>query len=356
MQVAIVYGSHNNLGRLFEISVLSNSSIRMWLTAGLDTKDSTLSTLFGPDHPGILFRKPITSIPNIDQGTVEAYEFGGKINRLNLVQSYIEYINGCINNSSGRDMNEMQCQSHHFMAQNPQWSVIEKTVTKLLDGVRKGGYLGNATEINRTADISNEQNQTLDEVEIWTFQQVVEKFSRPKELLKSLVETVYGALEYIGRIHSAEAFISAEAFTSAEAFISAVGFISAVAMIGLPAVANASGFKRSGIETPSLATIIQALFFQGRISGRSGFFYSRLQAIGMRGFLSLKEQLFVTTYYGASFIVGDVRALPEDLGCYISNMYVACAGLRINFRGSRWPSGKISALGPEGSRFETRFH
>ncbi|GBO22457.1 hypothetical protein AVEN_274724-1, partial [Araneus ventricosus] len=25
------------------------------------------------------------------------------------------------------------------------------------------------------------------------------------------------------------------------------------------------------------------------------------------------------------------------------------------FRGPRWPSGKVSALGPEGSRFETRF-
>ncbi|GBN10312.1 hypothetical protein AVEN_191447-1 [Araneus ventricosus] len=27
-----------------------------------------------------------------------------------------------------------------------------------------------------------------------------------------------------------------------------------------------------------------------------------------------------------------------------------------NFLGPRWPSGKVSALGPEGSRFETRFH
>ncbi|CAL1262895.1 unnamed protein product [Larinioides sclopetarius] len=182
IQVAIVLGSHIDLRRLYEISILSNSSLRYWLMAGLDTKDSTLSILFGLEHPGILFRKPITNIPNIDQGTVETYEFGRKINRLNLVQSYIEYINGCINNSSGSDIKEMQCQSHHFRAQNPQWSVIEETVTKMLDDLKKSGYLSNATEINKTTNVSNEQNQTLDEVEIWTYQQAVGKFSRPKEL------------------------------------------------------------------------------------------------------------------------------------------------------------------------------
>ncbi|GBL81135.1 hypothetical protein AVEN_266202-1 [Araneus ventricosus] len=28
----------------------------------------------------------------------------------------------------------------------------------------------------------------------------------------------------------------------------------------------------------------------------------------------------------------------------------------VSYKWPRWPSGKVSALGPEGSRFETRFH
>ncbi|GIX86965.1 g_PROTEIN_RECEP_F3_4 domain-containing protein [Caerostris extrusa] len=182
IQVAIVLGSHINLRKLYETAIMSNSSIRYWLLAGLDTKDSMLSVFFGSDHPGILFRKPILRIPNIDQSTVETYEFGAKISSLNLVQSYIEYVNGCINNSSESDLGEIQCQNHHLRAQNPQWSVIEETVEKLLSSVRQNGYLGNVTGTNKTVDMDNEQNRTSNEVEIWTFQQGVGKFSRPKEL------------------------------------------------------------------------------------------------------------------------------------------------------------------------------
>ncbi|GIY53550.1 g_PROTEIN_RECEP_F3_4 domain-containing protein [Caerostris darwini] len=182
IQVAVVLGSHIDLRKLYETAVMSNSSIRYWLLAGLDTKDSMLSVFFGSDHPGILFRKPILRIPNIDQSTVETYEFGAKISSLNLVQSYIEYVNGCINNSSESDLGDIQCQNHHLRAQNPQWSVIEETVEKLLSDVRQNGYLGNATNTNKTVDMDNEQNRTSQEVEIWTFQQGVGKFSRPKEL------------------------------------------------------------------------------------------------------------------------------------------------------------------------------
>ncbi|GFY63699.1 g_PROTEIN_RECEP_F3_4 domain-containing protein [Trichonephila inaurata madagascariensis] len=182
IQVAVVLGSHIDLRKLYEIAVVSNTSIQYWLLAGLDTKDSLLSILFGPEHPVILFRKPVSKVPSIDQSTVEAYEFGIKINRLNLVQSYIEYINGCINNSSKSDVNEIRCQNHLFRTQNPQWSIIEVAVTKLLGDVRKAGYLSNITDINRTMDVNNEQNQTSDEVEIWTFQHAIGKFSKHKEL------------------------------------------------------------------------------------------------------------------------------------------------------------------------------
>ncbi|GFU00405.1 g_PROTEIN_RECEP_F3_4 domain-containing protein [Nephila pilipes] len=181
IQVAIVLGSSIDLRKLYEIAVESNTSIQYWLLAGLDTKDSLLSILFGPDHPVILFRKPVSQVPNIDQSTVEAYEFGLKINRLNLVQSYIEYINGCINNSSKSAVNEIRCQNHRFRTQNPQWSIIEETVTKLLGDVRKAGHLENVTDMNRTIEANNEQNQTSDEVEIWTFQHAIGKFSKHKE-------------------------------------------------------------------------------------------------------------------------------------------------------------------------------
>ncbi|GFQ84766.1 g_PROTEIN_RECEP_F3_4 domain-containing protein [Trichonephila clavata] len=138
IQVAVVLGSHIDLRKLYEIAVVTNTSIQYWLLAGLDTKDSLLSILFGPEHPVILFRKPVSKVPSIDRSTVEAYEFDIKINSLNLVQSYIEYINGCINNSSKSDVNEIRCQNHRFRTQNPQWSIIEETVTKLLGDVRQG--------------------------------------------------------------------------------------------------------------------------------------------------------------------------------------------------------------------------
>lgn len=139
IQVAVVLGSNVDLHTLYEMAITTNSSIQYWLLAGQDTKDSMLSILFGPDHPVVLFRKPVVNVPNFDRSTVEAYEFGGKINRLNLVQSYIEYVNGCFNNDTSRSvLDEVRCQGHRFRTQNPQWSIIEETVDKMLNDIKKG--------------------------------------------------------------------------------------------------------------------------------------------------------------------------------------------------------------------------
>ncbi|CAL1262894.1 unnamed protein product [Larinioides sclopetarius] len=156
----------------------------------------------------------------------------------------------------------------------------------LEDGLRLEADNSAALSITKTTNISSETDGQLNEVAIWTDPHADGKCPRPNRLLadylKQLRKSVYGSFRYTG-------------FISADAFISMVGVLSAIVILVLPAAANAIGFKRSGVKTPSWASLIQTALFGGQISGKSGLVYSRLQSIGRRGSLNVMDQLFVTS-------------------------------------------------------------
>lgn len=186
VQVAVILGSSTDLQKLFEMSTMTNSSIQYWLLAGVDNKDPILSVLFGPDHPVILFKKSLSGIPELSQNFSEAYTFDTKIKALNLVQSYIEYLNSCARNSSGHVFNKTLCQDEKQKLVNPLWSITVNAVENTFEEACQRNLI-NCSLSNETASAENvfASNNKMDlsqDVEIWTYQHAIGKFSQHKTL------------------------------------------------------------------------------------------------------------------------------------------------------------------------------
>ncbi|XP_035216836.1 uncharacterized protein LOC118190251 isoform X2 [Stegodyphus dumicola] len=181
-KVAIVLGMGISAQRLYEMAILTNSSIQYWFLVGVDEKESELSIIFGPDQPVILFKRSLSKIPKFDENILEAYEFGAKIKQLNLPRSYVAYVNSCSSNMNGSRFEKIRCDEHPLRMRNPQWSTVNEAIDNLLRDISKTGIFGNDSITTKLASISESSNLTSNEIEIWTFQHAIGKFSKHKEL------------------------------------------------------------------------------------------------------------------------------------------------------------------------------
>lgn len=139
VQVAVVLGSGINLKEMYEMVLTTNSSIQYWLLAGVDVDDELLPILFSPEHPVILFRKFTEEVPTFDSNIEEIYEFSDKIKRLNLVKSYIDYMNSCRKDSTGTALNDSRC-NDQIKHSNLQKMTVEESVDQLIASMMSGTY------------------------------------------------------------------------------------------------------------------------------------------------------------------------------------------------------------------------
>ena len=137
VQVAVVLGSGINLKAMYEMVLSTNSSIQYWLLAGVDVDDELLPILFSPEHPVILFRKFTEGVPTFDSNIEEVYEFSDKIKRLNLVKSYIDYMNSCRKYGTSTVLNDSRC-SDQIKHSNLQKMMVEESVDRLLSSMMSG--------------------------------------------------------------------------------------------------------------------------------------------------------------------------------------------------------------------------
>ncbi|XP_054716455.1 uncharacterized protein LOC129225934 [Uloborus diversus] len=183
VQVAVVLGSNIDVIKLHEMATLFNSSIQYWLLAGMDMEDIFLSSSFGPDQPIIMFKTTNANLPKFDSNMTQSYEFGEKINKLNLVKSFFDYFNGCEKND--KSPNDSRCREKQLENRNPMWTITVETVNRLTKDLEERGII-NAEELNKTEEKSShfeDPNDTLGEVEIWTHQHDIRRLSKHKALL-----------------------------------------------------------------------------------------------------------------------------------------------------------------------------
>lgn len=183
VQVAIILGSGINLREMYEMALATNSSVQYWLLAGVDAEDDLLPILFSPDHPVILFRKVSEQVPVFDSNLEEAYEFSEKVKRLNLVQSYVEYMNSCRKDADGNVVNDTRC-TDQLRHTNLQKNMVEESMDQLFSSMMSAGVL-QKYESNETKKplIIEEFQEKPSGIEIWTYQHARMKFAKHKEIL-----------------------------------------------------------------------------------------------------------------------------------------------------------------------------
>lgn len=163
-QIAVILGSGIDLREMYLTALTTNSSIQYWLLAGVDVEDELLPVLFSPDHPVILFRKVADTVPVFDFNLEETYEFSNKIRRLNLVQSYVEYMDSCRKDAEGNALNNSRC-NDQLRHTNLQKNMVEESIDRLLESMMRGKqnylFISNGISLTLGTKFKSQGDQTI---------------------------------------------------------------------------------------------------------------------------------------------------------------------------------------------------